>query len=74
MNGNTITFISSDVKGIQTSQKIHLKSYVISNGIVFLQETHLSINDEKKWEDEFSGKLFFSHGKTDSCGVLTGYH
>ena len=48
----------------------YLKSYVTSNMFVFFQETHPSIGDEKKWEDEFSGKPFFSHGKTNSCTVL----
>ena len=52
----------------------YLKSYVATSGFVFLQETHSSIRDEKKWEDEFRGKLFFSHGKTNSCGVLIGYY
>ena len=79
MTDNVITFISNNVKGIQTSQKRmklfeYLKSYVATNGFVFLQETHSSIRDEKKWEDEFRGKLFFSHGKTNSCGVLIGYY
>ena len=26
------------------------------------------------WSDEFNGDLFFSHGKTDSCGVLIGFY
>ena len=52
----------------------YLKIYVATKGLVFLQETHSSIRDEKKWEDEFRGKLFFSHGKTNSCGVLIGYY
>ena len=30
------------------------------------------ISDEKKWEDEFNGKLFFPHKKTSSCKVLIG--
>ena len=62
---------SSNVKGIQTSRKRiklfeYLKSYVTSNGFVFHQEIHLSISDKKNWEDELSGKLFFSHLKTTS--------
>ena len=41
MNGNDITFITNNVKGIQTSQKRmklfeYLKSYVATNGFVFL--------------------------------------
>ena len=41
----------------------YLKSYIATNGFVFLQETHSTFRDEKKWEDEFRGKFFFSHGK-----------
>ena len=51
----------------------YLKSYVTSNGFVFLQETHSSLKDEKLWIDEFKGQLFFSHGKTNSCGVAIGF-
>ena len=80
MKDNVITFIFNSVKGIQTSQKRvklfeYLKSYVArENGFIFLQEMYLSIRDGKKWKDEFRGKLFFSHGKTNSCGVLIGYY
>ena len=52
----------------------YLRSYVAANGFVFLQETHSSIRDEKKREDQFRGKLFFSHGNTNSCGFLIGYY
>ena len=63
INGNIIIFICNKCKGIQTAQKRiksleYLKSYLISNGCFFLQETHSSISDGKKWEDEFNGKLF----------------
>ena len=49
---------------IQTPQKRiklfeYLVSYVTSNWSVFLQETHSSMSDEKKWQDELNGKLFF---------------
>ena len=37
------------------------------------QEIHSSLNDGKQWKDEFNGPLFFSHGKTNSCGVATGF-
>ena len=64
MTDNVINFICNNIKGIQTSQKRiklveYLKGYVATNGSVFLQE--------------FRGKLFFSPGKTNSCGVLIGY-
>ena len=41
---------------------------------MFLQETHSSLNDEQKWKDDFRGSLFFSHGKSNSCGVVIGYY
>ena len=39
-----------------------------------MQETHSSVETEKQWNDEFKGQLYFSHGKTNSCGVLTGFY
>ena len=46
---------------------------ISSNGIIFLQETHFSSKDGIKWKGEFQGKLYFSHGKTNSCAVGTDY-
>ena len=39
---------------------------------MFLQETHSTVFDEKRWHDELKGKLFFSHGSSNSCGVAIG--
>ena len=39
----------------------------------FLQETHSSSKDEQKWKDDFKGRLFFSHRKSNSGGVAIGY-
>ena len=50
-----------------------MKNYVTSNGFIFLQEPHSSVEDERAWSDEFEGKLFFSHGKINSCGVTIGF-
>ena len=44
------------------------KSYVTSNGFIFIQEIQSSVRDEKMRNDEFGGQLF-SHGKTNSCGT-----
>ena len=30
-------------------------------------------NNGKQWKDEFNGPPFFSHGKTNSCSVATGF-
>ena len=73
MNKLLISFISNNVIGTQAiSKQIKifecLKNYVTSNGLIFLQETHSSVCN-----DEFDGQLFFSHGKTTSCGVATGF-
>ena len=77
MLSNSIRFISNNVKGIRSFEKRinffeYLKEAITSYGFIFLQETHSTIHDEKKkkkWNDEFKGKLFFSHGQSNSCGV-----
>lgn len=40
-----------------------------SKGIVFMQETHSTPETENKWKEEWSGKIFFSHGSSNSKGV-----
>ena len=75
---NNLSFISNNVKRLKAISKPikifeYLKNYVTSNGFIFLQETHSSVKDEKLWNDEFEGQLFFSHGKTNSCGVAIGF-
>ena len=40
---------------------------------MFLQETHSNSKVEQKWKEDFHGKVFFSHGKTNSRGVLIAY-
>ena len=42
-----------------------------STGVLFLQETHSSCKVEQKWNNDFKDHVFFSHGKTNSCVVLT---
>ena len=53
-----LQFISNNVKGLQSSLKRikvfeYQKNNLGSNGFLFLQETHSSLADEKKWADEF---------------------
>ena len=77
INGN-YNFISNNIKGIKETKKRlklfeYLKNNINDNGFIFLQETHSLSNDELKWKDEFGGPLFFSHGKSNSCGVAIGY-
>ena len=48
----------------------YFKNKIFPNGILFLQEK----NENKiKWKEKFVGNLYFSHGKSNSCGVLIGF-
>ena len=72
---NKINFISNNVKGLQSTNKIlklikYFKDKVVSNGFLFLQETYSTVIDEIKWKDDFKGEVFYSHGKSNSCGFL----
>ena len=51
----------------------YLKNFISKNGFMFLQETSSTAFDEKRWQDEFKGKLFFSQGHSNSCGVAIGF-
>ena len=77
MINNYILFISNNVKGLQSIEKrIKVFEYLInciSNNELFLQETHSTVYDEKRWQDELKGKLFFSHGHSNSCEVAIGF-
>ena len=74
----TISFVSYNSKGLRIKEKRikifeYLKNSISHNGFIFLQETHSHYNDQRKWEDQTGCSLFFSHGKTNSCGVLIGF-
>ena len=49
------------------------KNKLINNEILFLQETHSTFNGENIWENDFSRPVFYSHGTSQSCGVLIAY-
>ena len=68
--------LSLNVKGLRNSlkrQKIFhwLQQHNSLNSITFLQETHSDRKTEKSWKNYCNGDLYFSHGTTNSCGVLT---
>ena len=78
LSNNKLTFITNNFKGIQlfkTRLKLiqYIKSKIGACGLLFLQETHSSSKVEQKSREDFHGKVFFSHWKTNSCGVLTAY-
>ena len=75
---DNLSFITNNVKGIQSMKKRlklieYFKSKITTHGILFLQETHSSSDDQQKWRDNFGGNTFFSHSKRNSWGVLISY-
>ena len=50
-----------------------IRKKIFPNGILFLQETHSTKENEIKWKDKFNGNLYFVHGKSNSRGVLIGF-
>ena len=76
--GYNLNFLSNNVNWLNSSKKrIKMVEYfrekIANNGILFLQETHFSHYTVINWHDDFKGELFFSHGTTNSCDVMTGY-
>ena len=79
MASDNLGFISYNINEIHQSSKRakifeYLKNRFLSNWIVFFffflwQETHCSDEDENQWSDNFKGKILYSHGTTNSCGV-----
>ena len=51
-----------------------LEKNVAPKGILFLQETHSSVETDKQWNTEFKCQLWFSHGNTNSTGALTWFY
>ena len=43
------------------------------SGLLFLQETRSDSKIEQKWKGNFKDSVFFSYGKSNSCGILTAY-
>ena len=75
---NSVSFITNNVKGMQSFKKRlklmqYFKDKIGSTGVLFLQETHSDSKVEQKWKEDFKGPIFFSHGKSNSCGVLIAY-
>ena len=63
---------SQNVRGLQESKKRRAMFYSFhkSNYNIFLlQETHSSAECEQQWQNEWGGKIVFSHGSTSSRGV-----
>ena len=79
LNASDFNLLSNNVKGLQSSKRrlklFHFfESKISPKGILFLKETHYLKVTEKIWYNELNGDLFFSKGKTNSCGVLVGFY
>ena len=77
-NSNNLTFLTNNVKGLHLSKKRlklieYFQSKLNHNGFHFLQETHKTIKTENAWVSDFNGPVSFSHGASNSCGVLIAY-
>ena len=63
MINNYIQFISNTVKELQSLEKRiaffeYLKNCISDSGFMFLQETHATVHDKKRWQDELKGRRF----------------
>ena len=62
-NQLNFNFLTNNVKGLQYTKK-RLKLFIFVNNkigpksIIFLQETHSSVEIEKKWIDDFKDKIY----------------
>ena len=68
----TIRINSFNCRGIRNANKrANIFTWLKQNyfGITFLQETHSAIMDYKKWQQEWGGQIYFSHGEFNSRGV-----
>lgn len=77
MLSNSTRFISKNGNRIPSFENIinffqYLRNAIFSAGLMFLHETHSTIHDEKKWNNEFQRKLFFLLGQSDSFRVAIG--
>ena len=68
-----LKLLSFNVRGLRCSKKRQaiyrwIKSKNVD--IVFLQETHSCMQIENRWDREWDGKAFFSHGTTNAKGVM----
>ena len=77
-NAKCLTFITNNIKGIRNNSKRlfvveYFRNKLGNNGILFLQETLSTFNDEIIWKNDFNRPVFYSHDTSQSCGVLIAY-
>lgn len=65
--------LSFNVNGLRSPSKrraIFKTLRLVDADIIFLQETHSTIQDQKIWASEWGGRILFSHSLSNSRGVL----
>jgi len=63
--------ISLDVKGISNFEKGEQCLLGAENEklTIFLQETHITINTDAQWKNEWGAEIITCHGSSNACGV-----
>ena len=73
MAKNGIDIITMNVRGLRSTEK-RQKTFEWINQhkykIICVQESHSSVDIEKKWKSEFGGDIIFAHGKSNALGVM----
>ena len=67
-----LNLCSINVRGLRDNTKrkaVFLFCRSCCTDIVFLQETHSDIDDEKFWKSQWGDGIYFSHGSNYSAGV-----
>ena len=77
MNSDNLKIFWNNVKEMQKLENRikmygYLKNSISPNVFSFIQEIHSSA-DEKRLCDKLNDNLYFSHEKTNLCGVGIGY-
>ena len=66
-----------NVNGMQLKTKREkIFTYVkdkISSGMCFFQECHSTTESECDWEKNWNGKIYFSHGQSNSTGCAIAF-
>ena len=44
-------------------------NWLSKEDIIFLQETHSTLESESDWKQKWDGEIFYSHGTSNSTGV-----
>ena len=69
---NRITINCFNCRGLRNDQKRqNIFSWLNTShpGVTFLQETHSTLSDEKKWAREWGGDIYYTHGEFNARGV-----